>query len=104
VIGDWSLSVTGTIARVESQDIDKSGRNPKLSLDYYVRPDVPDAVVHPPGTTLAPEIQFRVAERDLRAMSKATFEVGDRVTMTGRSNGPRPALFRLSAVEKLAPR
>ncbi len=97
-IGDWTLSVTGEIVRVDREDIDKSGKNPKFNISFVLRPSAVEGV--PAGAIVPDEIPIRVRDRELSAMTKATLEVGDCVVMQAKTNGPKPSVFNMTAVEK----
>ena len=58
--GDWAVTIAGEVVRVEREDVDKSGRNPKYFYTFVLRPIAPfDA---PPGTTLPAEPAFRMPD------------------------------------------
>ncbi|HTJ40581.1 MAG TPA: hypothetical protein VL463_00745 [Kofleriaceae bacterium] len=94
--GDWSLTVTGTVARVDRENIDKSGRNPRFNLSIVITPEALDA---PKGVTLPVELVFRIAERDL-AKHGAEPKVGEKITVTGAANGPKPRLFSIATIKR----
>lgn len=96
-LGDWTLTVTGEIVRVDTENIDKSGRNPRYLVSFIVRPDKVEA---PPEARLAAEIQIDSHERDLAKLTPTPPRAGDRVTMRAQGNGPQPAVFLLTSVER----
>jgi len=98
-IGDWILTVTGTVARIRREDYDKSGRNPRYNL-YFVL-DVDQAEV-PPGASLPAEVAIRVREHDLARLIDRAPVVGDRIIITARANGPRPQSFLMQSVGSLS--
>lgn len=99
-IGDWLLTVTGEIVRVDREDIDKSGRNPKYVLSFIVRPDSPDAIDAPVEAVLPAELALRIQDRELRRLAAVAPQVGDRVRLRARASGPRPATFYLIAIDR----
>jgi hypothetical protein len=96
--GDWTLTATGEVTRIDRENIDKSGRNPRFMLSFVLRTETLDA---PEGTTLPAELAIRIADRELARLSPTTPAVGERVTMTARANGPRPTSFYLTSVRRL---
>ena len=100
MVGDWVLTVTGEIVRVDRENIDKSGRNPKFALTFIVRPTEGEGV--PAGATLPAELPIRIHDRDLAKLIAREPVVGDRVVMSGKANGPRPATFYMTAVRPLS--
>jgi hypothetical protein len=94
-LGDWTLSVTGEVVRIDRENLDKSGRNPRHMLTFVVRPEAVDA---PAEATLPEELGIRCTELDLGRITKAPPAVGDRVEMKARANGPRPSTLYLTAV------
>lgn len=97
-LGDWQLTVTGAIVRVDREDLDKSGRQPKLMLSFVIEPETLDA---PPEATLPAELAIRIRDRELAQMIDAIPAPGDRVEMHARGNGPRPATLYLTAVRRI---
>jgi hypothetical protein len=102
-LGDWTLTVTGVIARVDRENVDKSGRNPRYMLSFVITPERPDDVVAPAEATLPAELAIRIADRELARFGPEP-AVGERVTMTARASGPRPATFYLSGLRRPATR
>ena len=103
-LGDWNLTVTGDVVRIDRENLDKSGRNPKWVLGFVVRADGPDAIDAPAGATLLDELVIRCRDVELARLTDAPPAAGDRVEMTARASGPRPAMFYLTAVRRLPPR
>jgi hypothetical protein len=98
-LGDWELHVTGTIARIDRENLDKSGRHPKYLLSLVVTPaKVP---VLPEGAMLPAELAVRVKSIDLPKLTPDELEPGDQVELTARANGPEPTTLRLTAIKKL---
>ena len=99
-LGDWDLAVTGTIARIDREDLDKSGRHPKYMLSLVVTPArVP---VVPEGAMLPAELAVRVKSADLARLTPDELAPGDTVELTARANGPEPTTLRLTAIRRLA--
>ena len=96
-LGDWTLTVTGEVTRIDRENIDKSGRNPKYLLSFIVKPETLDA---PAEARVPAQVQFNSHERDLAQLTPTPPRVGDRVVMRGRGNGPAPAVFLLTSVER----
>lgn len=97
-IGDWVLRVTGDIVAVDREDLDKSGKHPKFMLTFRVRPVELDAA---PGATVPDEVPVRIKDSELAKLSAVAPAVGDRVRLSAKANGPKPATFYLTAIEKL---
>lgn len=100
-LGDWTLTVTGEIVRIDGENTDKSGRNPRWVRSFVLRADGPGSIDAPAGATLPAELAIRVADRDLARLTDSPPAVGDRVEMRGRASGPRPATFYLTSVRRL---
>lgn len=98
-LGDWTLTVTGEIVRIDRENIDKSGRNPRYVLSFVVAPETHDA---PAEATLPAELAIRIKDSELAALAPAEPRIGQRVTMRARANGPRPATFNLTAIDTLS--
>ena len=92
-IGDWMLKVTGEVVRVEREDVDKSGRNPKYFYTFVVRSSALDAV--PPGVVVPDEVPIRVKGAELERLTESPPKAGDRVVMTARASGEKPRTFYL---------
>jgi hypothetical protein len=99
-LGDWELAVTGTIARIDREDLDKSGRHPKYMLSFVVEPDLPPSL--PEGALLPAELAVRVKSLDLPRLTRDELSPGDRVELTARAHGPRPSTLKLTAIKRLA--
>lgn len=97
-LGDWVLRVTGDIVAVDREDLDKSGKNPKYMLTFRVRPVELDAA---PGATVPDELPVRIKDSELAKLAKDEPGVGDRVRLSAKASGPRPATFYLTAIERL---
>jgi hypothetical protein len=95
MLGDWNLVVTGEIVRVDREDVDKSGRNPKYFIQLTVRPRALEA---PPEAQLGAQLVFRIRDRELAAMLPREPAVGEVYRLTGAASGPRPELFYLKAI------
>lgn len=95
-LGDWTLTVTGVIARIDREDLDKSGKHPRFMLSFVVTPAHLDA---PAEATLPAELAIRIADRELARFGPEP-KVGETVTMTARASGPRPATFYLSGLTR----
>ena len=95
-LGDWILEVTGVVRRIDRENTDKSGRNPRFTLSIVV---APERVVAPPEATLPVELAIRIADRELPRFG-AEPKVGERVTMRARANGPTPSSFYLTALSR----
>ena len=100
MLGDWTLTVTGVVMRIDRENIDKSGRNPRYMLSFVVEPDgTPGSVIAPAEAALPVELAIRIADRELARFGTAP-EVGEIVTMTARANGPRPQTFYLTGLTR----
>ncbi len=95
-LGDWTLTVTGEIVRIDRENIDKSGKNPRYVLSFVIAPERHDA---PAEAALPSELAIRIKDSELAALAPAEPHVGQVVTMRARANGPRPATFYLTAIE-----
>ena len=95
-LGDWELEVTGVVRRIDRENNDKSGRNPKLVLSIVVEPE---RVVAPPEATLPVELAIRIAEREVPRFGGEP-AIGERVTMKARASGPKPATFYLTSLTR----
>ncbi|HVV83960.1 MAG TPA: hypothetical protein VHE35_12885, partial [Kofleriaceae bacterium] len=62
-LGDWELAVTGTVARIDREDLDKSGRHPKYMLSIVLAPRTPPAL--PDGAALPAELAVRIKADEL---------------------------------------
>lgn len=99
-LGDWDLAVTGTIARIDRENLDKSGRNPKYMLSLVIDPARTPTI--PEGAMLPGELAVRVKSLDLPRLTADELAPGDRVELTARAHGPRPATLKLTAIKRLA--
>lgn len=99
--GYWNLTAVGTITRVEREDVDKSGRNPKYMYTYALRPETTSGV--PEGVTLPAELPLRAKSTDLERMlgSADPFAEGDRIEVTARGSDAAPTSFYVTAAKKL---
>ena len=95
-LGDWTLTVTGVIARVDRENLDKSGKHPRYMLSFVITPEQLDA---PREATLPAELAIRIADRELARFGPEP-TVGERVTMTARASGPKPATFYLASLTR----
>src|SRR5262249_33730372 len=95
-LGDWELEVTGVVRRIDRENTDKSGRNPRFTLSIVVEPE---RVVAPPEAKLPVELAIRIADREIARFGGEP-AVGARVTMKARANGPNPATFYLTAITR----
>lgn len=96
-LSDWKVKVTGEVVRVDREDVDKSGRNPKYFYTFVVRPTALDAV--PAGAVVPAELPIRVKGIELERITESPPKAGDRVVMTARASGPKPTFFYLTALE-----
>lgn len=94
---DWTVRVAGEVVRVERENVDKSGRNPQFFLTFVVSPSELGEL--PPGAQVPSEIPVRIKDRELARLTDKVPDVGDRVVMTVRANGPVPRTFYLTAIE-----
>ncbi len=94
-IGDWTLRVTGEVVAIEREDLDKSGRNPKYLLTFRIRPS---AIEKPDGATVPAEIPVRIKDVELARKLATPPAVGERVIVTARASGPRPATFYVASI------
>jgi|GEM_PF-2146234 len=100
-IGDWQLTATGEVVRVDREDLDKSGHNPRFMYTFVVRPVQLDGV--PTGATVPAEVPFRIKGSELTALIPTQPQAGDRVVMSARASGAHPQTFYLTAVAGAAP-
>lgn len=100
-LDDWDLAVTGTVTRIDRENLDKSGRHPKYMLSLVIAPAALPRL--PDGASLPAELAVRVKSVDLPKLTPDEIAVGDRVELTARANGPTPATLRLTAIKRLAP-
>ncbi len=98
-LGDWELTITGAVARIDREDLDKSGKNPKYLLSIVITPD--EAPPVPDGASLPAELAVRVKAIDLPRYTRETIERGDRVRTRARASGYRPSTLKLLALDKL---
>jgi hypothetical protein len=98
-LGDWTLTVTGEVVRIDRENVDKSGGNPRYFYSFVVRPSAPVEV--PAGATIAAEPAIRVSGTDLARLIDAPPAEGDHVEMKARASGARPATLYLTAVRRL---
>ncbi len=96
--GDWTLTATGEVTRIDRENIDKSGRNPRFMLSFVLRAETIEA---PEGTTLPDELTIRIADHELLRLADTEPAVGERVEMKARANGPRPTSLYLTAVRRV---
>jgi hypothetical protein len=96
-LGDWTLRLTGEVVAIEREDLDKSGRHPKYMLTFRIRPSSVEA---PEGATVPAEIPVRIKDLELAKKIEMPPVVGDRVTVTAKASGPRPATFYLATVAR----
>lgn len=99
-LGDWDLAVTGTIARIDRENLDKSGRNPKFMLSLVIAPAA--APTLPAGAQLPAELAVRVKSIDLPKLTPDPLAPGNAVELTARAHGPTPTTLRLTAIKRLA--
>lgn len=94
----WSATVTGTVVRVERQNVDKTLRNPKWFVDIYVEPTKVEA---PEGKSVAEgEIQFSAKETDLLKMTGGTLpKEGDTFVGTGRTTDDVATVLELTGAD-----
>lgn len=98
-LGDWVLRLTGEVVAIERENLDKSGRHPKYMLTFRVRPVELEV---PPGAMVPAEVPVRIKDLELARLTATPPAVGDRVRVSARANGPKPATFYITAVERLA--
>ena len=98
-LGDWDLAVRGRIARIDREDLDKSGRHPQYMLSFVIDPEQPPAL--PEGALLPGELAVRIKGLDLQRLTKEELAAGDVVELTARANGPRPTTLRLTAIRRV---
>ena len=99
-LGDWTLTVTGVVTRIDRENIDKSGKNPRYMLSFIVEPDGrPGSVIAPAEAALPVELAIRIADRELPPLGGAP-EIGEIVTMTAKASGPRPQTFYLATLTR----
>ncbi|MFT3710560.1 MAG: hypothetical protein QM817_23290 [Archangium sp.] len=91
VIADWELQITGEIVRIEKDNIDKSGKNPRFVLTLFVEGE-PTGI--PEGAVVARPIPIRIKESEL----KVSVSVGARLQITARASGPRPTSLYASRI------
>lgn len=96
-LGDWTLRVTGEVIAIDREDLDKSGRNPKYMLTFRIRPSSVEA---PDGATVPAEIPVRIKDLELAKKIAKPPAVGDRIAVTAKASGARPATFYLATVAK----
>jgi hypothetical protein len=96
-IGDWQVKVTGAVVRVEREDVDKSGKNPRYFYTFVVAPSGLDGV--PAGAELPVELPVRIKGAELEALTKKAPKAGDKVVLRARASGARPKTFYLVAIE-----
>lgn len=93
----WSVTVTGTITRIERQNVDKTLRNPKWFVDIYVEPTKVEA---PEGKTVVGEVQFMAKESELLPMLDGTSpKEGDQFVGIGRTTDDQSNVFELTGAE-----
>lgn len=93
-IGDWVLELTGEVVRVDRENIDKSGRNPKYVYTVIVKPSATDGV--PDGAYVPDEVPVRLSASAHGGLDERALEVGAQVTITAKASGARPQLFTFS--------
>lgn len=98
-LGDWTLTVTGVVRRIDRENTDKSGKSPKYTLSIVVEPEKPEDVIAPSEAVLPAELAIRIADRELPRLGGEP-KVGERVTMTARASGPKPATFYLASITR----
>jgi hypothetical protein len=96
-LGDWTLHVAGEVVAIDREDLDKSGRHPKYMLTFRIRPSSVEA---PEGVTLPDEIPVRIKDVELEKKIATPPAVGDRVAVTAKASGRRPATFYLATVTR----
>jgi hypothetical protein len=99
--GYWTMTAAGAIDRVERENLDKSGRNPRYMVTYFLRPERTGGV--PDGVTLPDELPLRAKSAELEKMtgSPDPFAAGDRIEVSARGSDPTPTSFYLLAARKL---
>jgi hypothetical protein len=95
-LGDWTLTVTGTVLRIDRENIDKTARNPKFMLSIVVDIEQIDA---PAEAILPAELAVRIADRELPRLGGEP-QVGERVTMRARASGNAPSTFYLTELTR----
>lgn len=93
MIGDWELRITGEVVRIEKDDIDKSGKNPRYVLRLFVEGE-PQGV--PEGAVVERPVPIRIKESEL----KVAVSVGARLQITARASGPKPTSFYASSITR----
>ncbi len=99
-LGDWDLAVAGTVVRIDRENLDKSGRNPRYMLSLVIDPARAPEV--PAGARLPDELAVRVKSEDLPKLTRDDIAAGDAVEVTARAHGPQPATLRLTTIKRLA--
>ncbi len=97
----WVMTAVGTVERVDRENVDKRGRNPKYIYTFYVRPERTEGA--PAEASLPELLPVRAKDLDLQRMtgSPAPLAVGDRVELRARAAELEPTTFYLTAVGKL---
>lgn len=95
-LDDWSVTITGEVVRVDRENIDKSGQNPRYIYTFVVKPSALDGMPH--GATLGDEVSIRTRDQDLEKLAATAPAAGAQVVMTARASGARPRLLQLTAL------
>lgn len=98
-VGDWHLTITGTVARIDREDLDKSGKNPKYMLSLVIEPAHEPRL--PAGARLPAELAVRVKLADLPRLTRDPIAPGDAVELTARAHGASPSTLALTAIRRL---
>ena len=99
-LGDWDLAVVGTVKRIDRENLDKSGRNPRYMLSLVIEPA--RAPTLPAGARLPDELAVRIKGAELPRLTRDEIAPGDSVELTARANGPTPSTLRLTAIKRVA--
>jgi hypothetical protein len=98
-VGDWSLAVTGTVTRIDREDLDKSGRNPNFMLSLVIQPaEAPEV---PDGARLPDELAVRIKGSELPRLTPDDIAAGDAVELTARASGAAPRTLYLTAIKRV---
>jgi len=95
-MSDWKLRCVGRIARVDREELDKSGAGENTKL--YLVMDVEESEAEAEGVEIGAQLSVGITVAALRRKTMRTPKAGERVELQAIANGVRPSHARLEAI------
>ena len=96
----WLVEVTGTVVRVERLNLDKSGKNPKWMISFWMDCEEVEPEKLPQGFLLQ-EKEWKVKDFILKKWQEAEPVVGERLKVTGSGLGTAPSRLEVTSLSRL---